>query len=197
MNRLVCLIAKHWLLLANAVMAALFGLPILAPIQMTTGNPGAAQLLYRVFQPLCHQLPERSFFLFGPQLTYGLEELERLIGPDVPLRYIGSPSLGYKIALCERDMATYGALLLAGLGFALLRQRLKPLPLKAFVLCCVPMAIDGFGQLFGLWESTWWSRVSTGSLLGVACAWLAYPYIEMGMNDVLRVLASTPSQRHP
>ena len=52
------------------------------------------------------------------------------------------------------------------------------------------MVIDGSGQLFALWESTWWSRVLSGSLFGVACVWLAYPYIEAGMSDVLRTLLS-------
>jgi uncharacterized membrane protein len=197
LNGIVYLIARHWLLLANAVLAGQTFLPTIAPVLMKTGHPSAARVLYTVFQPLCHQLPERSFFLFGPKLIYSLHELERLIGPEVPLRYIGSSALGYKIAVCQRDMATYAAFLLAGLAFALLRRRLKPLTLKAFVLCCAPMAIDGFGQLFAFWQSTWWSRVLTGSLFGIACVWLAYPYIEIGMNDVLRVLSTSPSQSQP
>jgi len=190
LNRLVYLVAKHWLLLANAVMTLHAALPALAPVLMATGYTSAARLIYSLFRPLCHQLPERSFFLFGPQFSYTLEELERLVGPDVPLRYVGSRTIGYTMAVCQRDMATYVAILLAGLAFVLVRRRLKPLPIKAFLLFCVPMVVDGSGQLFALWESTWWSRVLSGSLFGVACVWLAYPYIEAGMSDVLRTLAS-------
>ncbi len=79
------------------------------------------------------------------------------------------------------------AMLIAGLAFGLLRSRIRPLSIKAFLLLCLPMAVDGFGQLFTLWESAPWSRVPTGALFGLACVWLAYPYIEAGMKDVLRV----------
>ena len=190
LSRLVYFVAKHWLLIVNAVMALQATLPALPPILMFTGHISAARLLYTAFQPLCHQLPERSFFLFGPQLSYTLGELQRLVGPDVPLRYIGDPTVGYKTAVCQRDMATFVAMFLAGLAFVPLRRRLKPLPLKAFALFATPMAIDGFGQLFGLWESTWWSRVVSGALFGAACIWLAFPYVESGMTDVRRALTS-------
>jgi uncharacterized membrane protein len=189
LNRLVYFVAKHWLLMVNAVMGLQATLPAVPPILMVTGHTSAARLLYTLFQPLCHQLPERSFFLFGPQLSYNLADLERLVGPDVPLRYIGDPAVGYKMAVCQRDVATFAAMFLAGLAFAWLRRRLKPLPIRGFVLFAIPMAVDGFGQLFGLWESTWWSRVVSGVLFGVACIWLAFPYVESGMNDVRRTLA--------
>ena len=191
LNRLVHFTASHWLLIVNAVMAVQATLPALPPVLMLAGWHSAARFMYSLFQPLCHQLPERSFFLFGPQLTYQFEELQSLVGPNVPLRFIGSPTTGYKLAVCQRDLATYASILVAGLAFTLLRQRLKPLSLKAFGLLCMPMAIDGFGQLFGMWESTWWSRVLSGGLFGIACVWLAYPYVESGMKDVLKVTAPT------
>jgi len=187
LNRIVYAVAKHWLLMANAVIALYAALPALPPILMAAGHESAARLIYTLFQPLCHQLPERSFFLFGPQFTYTLEELKHLIGPSVPLRYVGSPALGYKMAICQRDVAIFSAMLLAGLAFALVRGRLQPLSIRAFVVLCIPIAFDGLGQLVALWESTWWSRVLSGALFGVACVWLAYPYIESGMGDVLRV----------
>jgi uncharacterized membrane protein len=190
LSRIVHVVAKHWLLIVNFVMALQAGLPLIPPVLMATGHVSAARLIYGLFQPLCHQLPERSFFLYGPQFSYRLDELERFIGPGVPLRYVGDPSLGYKMAVCQRDIATYVAILLAGLVFILLRHRLKPLPLKAFLLFCIPIAVDGFGQLFGFWESTWWSRAASGALFGAACVWLAYPYVEAGMRDVLRVTSS-------
>ncbi len=190
LNRIVYVVAKHWLLIVNSVMALQAGLPLVPPVLMATGRVSTARLIYRLFQPLCHQLPERSFFLYGPRFSYTLDELERLIGPGVPLRYIGDLSLGYKMAVCQRDIATYVAILLAGLAFIPLRHRLKPLPLKAFLLFCIPIAADGFGQLFGFWESTWWSRIASGALFGAACVWLAYPYVEAGMRDALRITSS-------
>jgi uncharacterized membrane protein len=173
--------------MANVVMALHVILPTVPPVLMAAGRPSAGRLIYRLFQPLCHQLPERSFFFFGPQLTYSLDELERLVGSAVPLRYIGGPAVGYKVGVCQRDIAMYLAVLLAGLAFALLRSRLRPLTVRAFAVLCIPIVLDGFGQLFALWESTPGSRVLSGGLFGVACVWLAYPHIESGMNDVQRV----------
>jgi len=193
LNRLVHAFAKHWLFATNAIVAASVGLPVLAPALMARGYESAARAIYTLFGPFCHQLPERSFFLLGPQLTYSLQELEQLIGAEVPLRYIGDPALGFKMALCQRDIALYLAVLVFGLAFGLLRGRLRPLPLKLFVLLSIPITLDGAGQLLALWESTWWSRVLSGALFGMACAWLAYPYIESGMRDVLRVMRHSGS----
>lgn len=188
LNSTVHAVARHWLLLANTVMALYTALPFSAPVLMARGHTQAAQFVHTCFRLFCHQLPERSFFLFGPQLTYTLGELERVIGSNVPLRYVGDPALGYKTSVCQRDLATYLATLFAGLVFALVRRRLRPLPMRAFILLCAPMAVDGFGQLLMLWDSTWWSRAGSGALFGAACVWLAYPYIEAGMNDVLRAI---------
>ncbi|HXG01074.1 MAG TPA: DUF2085 domain-containing protein, partial [Bacteroidota bacterium] len=43
------------------------GLIILAPMLAASASP-LAEYCYRFFQPVCHQRPERSFFLFGNQL---------------------------------------------------------------------------------------------------------------------------------
>jgi len=180
-------VAKHWLLIANVMLGLQALLPAAAPVLMASGRSGLGQLLYTVYSPLCHQLPERSFFLFGPQVAYTLQELERLLGLDVPLRYIGDPIIGYKMTVCQRDVATYAAMWLAGLAYIPLRRRLRPLPLKVFALLCLPVAVDGFGQLLGVWDSTPWRRVVSGALFGAACIWLAYPYVEAGMKDVLGV----------
>ncbi|MBC7262435.1 MAG: DUF2085 domain-containing protein [Chloroflexi bacterium] len=191
LTRIVAIVARHWLFLISTALAIEALLPVLAPVLMATGHASAARLIYTLCSPFCHQLPERSFFLFGQQTTYTLHELQLLIGPDVPLRYVGNPAIGYKIAVCQRDIATYLALFTASLAFIPLRHRLRPLPIPIFILLCVPMAIDGLGQLFMLWESTPYSRVISGALFGIACIWLAYPYIEAGMQDVARTLGQT------
>jgi len=185
LTRLLHLISAHWLLLANLMLALYIGLPTLAPILEQTGHLRGANLLYLLFRPLCHQLPERSFFLFGPQAVYSYEQLSALLqGAAVPQRYTGAPGIGFKIAICQRDVGIYGAMLLAGLLFAGLRHRLKPLPFKLFLALSLPMAVDGTGQLLGLWTSTWGSRLLTGGLFGVACIWLAFPYVQQGMSEV-------------
>jgi uncharacterized membrane protein len=176
--------SAHWLLVANLALAIYIGLPALAPVLIHAGHERAAGLIYTLFSPLCHQLPERSFFLFGEHAVYHYGELSHTLGGFVPSRYIGNAELGFKVAVCERCVSIYGIGLQAGLLFALVRHRLKPLSIKGFLAMIAPMGIDGTGQLIGLWESTWWSRLVTGALFGVACVWLLYPYLERGMREV-------------
>jgi len=35
---------------------------------MHLGKPGLASLIYLFYSPQCHQLPQRSYFLFGDRL---------------------------------------------------------------------------------------------------------------------------------
>ena len=184
LDKLIFRLAKHWLFLANWAWGLYVGLPVLAPILMLVGHTWLGSIVYTAYKVACHQMPWRSFFIGGPQMVYTYEELRTLVGPALTARYIGDATIGYKIALCQRDVATYGAILLAGLLFGLVRHRLKPLPIWAFVLSLAPMGIDGITQLFGLRESNWQLRIITGALFGLASVWLAYPYLEEGMRDI-------------
>jgi len=151
----------------------------------------------------------QSFFLFGPSGVYSTIELEakgavpaglNIVQREM-LRYVGNPEIGFKVAFCERDVAIYGTILLAGLLFGAVRaayqrrgKRLPKLPLWAYGLMALPMVIDGTTQLFGLRESAWWLRLLTGALFGAATVWLAYPYVQEAMEDVIR---TTPTRAHP
>lgn len=185
MSRLLRWISAHWLALANLGFGVLVGLPMLAPILYHWGYDGPAALIHAAFHPLCHQLPERSFFLFGPSVTYSYDELAALLGTGhVPARWVGAQDLGFTMAVCQRDIAVYGSMVLAGIAFAGLRPRLRPLSVRQFLLCIAPMAVDGGGQLVGLWSSTWLTRIITGALFGIACILLTYPYLDRGMREV-------------
>jgi uncharacterized membrane protein len=184
LDKLIFQLAKHWLFLANLTWGLYVGLPILAPILMLTGHPWLGNVIYTAYKVACHQIAWRSFFIGGSQIVYTYEELIALVGPALTARYIGDATIGYKVAICQRDVATYGTILLAGLVFGLVRRRLKPLPIWAFVLSLVPMGIDGLTQLFGLRESNWQLRMITGALFGLTSIWLAYPYLEEGMRDI-------------
>lgn len=193
-DRLIFQFARHWLLVFNLLLGLYVGLPVLAPALMASGVEGPARLIYTVYRPMCHQLPWRSFFLFGEQPYYSKDYLISQVGAE-PLAtlwtagsFLGTLELGYKMALCERDVATYGAMLLAGVLFGLVKERLKPLPWLVFGLFLLPMAIDGGLQFIGLRESTPLLRVITGGLFGLGAIWLAYPYFEMGMQDVQQEL---------
>lgn len=190
-------VARHWLAIANAVMALFVGPAFLAPWLMLHGYTGPGRLLYLAYQPFCHQYPERSFFLGGERPWYTYGELAQRLGSDVPARYIGNPELGYKVAFCERDTAIYAGMLLAGLAFALLRHRMKRLPWRTIALLVLastaPMAIDGLVQLVGILESDWLRRTVTGLLFGSAVIWLL-PWVEWGMNDAQEAALRLPEE---
>jgi uncharacterized membrane protein len=192
-----------------------FGLPILAPVFMKLGATLPANVIYTIYKPLCHQFGFRSFFLFGEQSYYPLKEadipnvltfdevtgFQDLRNPAAYSRlqarqFTGNETVGYKMALCERDMAIYSGIFLFGLIFALTRRRIKPLHWLGWMLLGIgPIGLDGFSQLFSQmdWrflssilpyrESTPFLRVLTGLLFGVATAWFAYPYMEESFSE--------------
>lgn len=205
LNLVVLFLTRHWLLLCNGFFLLYVGLPVLAPVLMKLGATRAGFIIYAVYSPLCHQLPHRSFFLFGPKLTYTLGELTVWLGPNAGINpatraFVGNEAVGYKTALCQRDIAIYGALLLAGLLFGLLRRRwhIRALKLWAyFVFGILPPLLDGGYQMLSyiiayLWvdgpirprESTPLLRVVTGGLFGLATAWLAYPLLQETMESM-------------
>jgi len=214
-DRVMYWISRHYLALLNGFMLLYFGLPILAPVLMKAGAPLPASVIYTIYKPLCHQFGFRSFFLFGEQAYYPLDEagiagvktFEQATGiSDVhdptsnsrfeARQYTGSEVVGYKMALCERDMAIYGAIFLFGIIYAVTSRRIKPLHwMFAILIGILPIGIDGFSQLFSQMEWSWlvsvlpyrestpFLRVLTGALFGFAVAWFAYPYIEESMSE--------------
>lgn len=201
-DRVVRAIAGRWLAIFNLLIALYLALSFAAPVLMHNGQTRAARLIYWFFGTQCHQIAERSFFLYGEQLTYSVAELsDAAIPPGAGLAergaYLGDEQQGWKVAFCQRDVATWGAILLGGLLFGLTGRRWKPLPLWAYGLSLLPLAVDGLTQLFGLRESNWLLRTLTGALFGLATVWLAYPYVQRGMSDALgqpgrTVRASSP-----
>ncbi len=190
-NRLILSVTRHWLALVNTGMAVILAGALLAPVLMLRGHARAGNLLYRAYGPLCHQLPERSFFIGGPQHVYSLDELNAALGDVTPLRYVGNRELGYKMAMCERDVAIYAGWLIGGLLFGLLRRRLGPLRWQIALILSVPMAVDGLAQLVGIAESNWERRTLTGLLFALAVVWLVYPLLERGMGEAASLAAAS------
>ena len=191
-DRIVLGIARHWLALFNLAIFIYLAVPFAAPVLMHLGLTGPARLVYTIYSPMCHQLPDRSYFLFGERPVYSLQALEQAnVLPGTSIlerrRYIGDEQTGWKVALCERDVAIYGSILLGGLLFGLLRPRVPKLPFKIYVFFLIPIAVDGFTQLFGLRTSNWWLRTLTGALFGLATVWLTYPYVDESHNPAYRL----------
>jgi uncharacterized membrane protein len=222
-DRALYSLARHWLLVFNLLVALYVGLPMLAPVLMQIGATGPASAIYRVYSPMCHQMASRSFFLFGEQFAYprevagtGLQPIEAFM-PDLPefaeasadpaqwatfllpaRQFVGNATMGYKMALCQRDISIYLAVLAGGLLYGLLRRRvtIRPMPFWLFlVVSLAPIALDGFSQLFSqmfaaapaleslssalaLRESTPVLRTLTGALFGLGLVWLIYPRLD-------------------
>jgi uncharacterized membrane protein len=199
-SRLVVWIARHWLAIFNSAWGLYTFLPFLAPLLMVAGLVVPARLIYGLYSFTCHQLPDHSYFLFGQTPVPQAQELMAAGAPDEAnlflfRAFIGNPEIGYKVALCERDIAIYGAVFLAGIIFADLRARgrVRAPTLRVYLLFLIPIAVDGLTQLFGWRESNWWLRTVTGAIFGAASVWLAYPYVEEAMQDVIRAERRPPS----
>ena len=195
---LVLFIARHWLAMFTIAWTIYLVLPFLAPTFARIGWTAPAQVIYSIYSFTCHQLPDHSYFLFGPTPTPDEAQLVAAgmsASPNLFLQrvFIGNESVGYKVALCQRDVAIYAGVVVAGLLFAALRRRVRRLPLSLYLLLLLPIAIDGGSQLIGLRESNWLLRTLTGALFGAASVWIAYPYIDDAMQDVIR----TESARKP
>ncbi|MCB0078924.1 MAG: DUF2085 domain-containing protein [Anaerolineales bacterium] len=171
LERGMAFVSRHWLGFANGFWALfLFG-AFLAPLFMALGWGGPAAVLYKIYSFTCHQLPERSFFLFGPQHSFTMYELGPLLaagadGSDLlRLReFVGTPELGWKLGFSDRMVAMYGGALAAGLVYGWLRRRgsVKPFPLWLLLLLVIPMALDGTTHLisdlgFGWRETNAWA----------------------------------------
>jgi uncharacterized membrane protein len=178
-------LATRWLLVLNALTLSFVGGAFAAPLLAAVGFVDAANAIYDTYRAVCHQWAFRSFFLLGPQALHSHAELEA-VGLD-PFHFLGSPELGWKMAFCERDLAIFSGVLLFGLLYAARWRHLgmRPANYLVFAVLCLPMAVDGLTQLLGLRESTWELRVATGSLFGVASAWLLYPRLQRALQRSL------------
>src|SRR3989304_2082035 len=156
-------IAKRYLLMLNLFMLFYVGLPFLAPTLMKLGAELPAKAIYRMYSPLCHQFGFRSFFLYGEQAFYplaeanvaGVKTFEQATGiPNLndpysytrfeARAYIGDETVGYKVALCERDVAIYFAILIFGIIFGFSGRRIKSLHWILWLLIgIVPRVLEG------------------------------------------------------
>lgn len=204
LNRGVYWLANHWVGLLNVVILLYVGGAVIAPVLMHLGTEGVGRALYAFYRPFCHQYPFRSWFLHGDAFVHPLHEPVSLVEMNELGRFLGSPEVGYKMALCQRDIAIYGMMFVAGVVYGLVRKRVKvpPLPLWLyFVFGVMPMMLDGGVQWisYALWqfipglldqpfETIPAMRALTGSLFGLGVIAVGYPYLAEYFDDVLTTL---------
>ncbi len=159
------------LIVSLLLLTAIFG----APVAMAAGHPAVGLTTYQSLHSLCHQIPERSFFIAG-----------------------------YKLAVCARCTGIYSGFAIALLSYPLvgsLRRTNAP-ERKWLFLAAVPLAIDFALGFLNVWENTHWSRFATGALLGgVAVAFVMPGLVDLGLRKrsrkVAPVISSEPFASAP
>lgn len=147
LERVLFQLTQHWWLIVLCVGTLYVGLPWLAPVFMHSGWTGAGRAIYALYATQCHQLPQRSFFLFGPKLTYALPEIQTAWvatdDPQILRQFVGNAAMGWKVAWSDRMVALYTSAYVGALLCWPLRTRLRPLPVRIFILVALPMVLDG------------------------------------------------------
>ena len=212
-DQIVYWIAQHYMKLINLIVLFYVGLPFLAPALMKANLTPPARIIYNLYGVVCHQLAYRSFFLFGEQFVYpremagleGIKSYSQATGlPEVnsaeaillARQFTGNDQVGYKIALCQRDVAIYLGILVFGLIFSL-KRNIRSLPWYVWILLgIVPIGFDGISQIISqppfslipFRESTPVLRVLTGFAFGFFTAWFGFPSVEESMADTRKIL---------
>jgi uncharacterized membrane protein len=121
-HRGILWLSNHWLAVFNTVFLLYGGVPFLAPVLLAYGYYEAANAIYAFYKISCHQLPSRAYFILGQQ-----------------------------VALCEREIAIYATMLVGGIAFNFVRDRLQPPALRWYVFFLVPIALDGGMAMASEW----------------------------------------------
>jgi uncharacterized membrane protein len=152
--------------ISTVIVASLVSLIVVAPLAAASGHTEIATGIYRAFGVLCHQLPDRSFFIDG-----------------------------HKFAVCSRCTGLYGGFALTFLLYPLIRPlRTTHTPARKWlVLATIPLLID-FGLTFvGIWENTHTTRLLTGLLLGSVAVFYVMPGIaDLSLSPLRRRWTSEP-----
>lgn len=201
-DRLAWAFARHWLLVVSVLFGLYVGLPWLAPILMRAGAVGPARGIYLLYSTQCHQLPERSYFLFGPRAMYSLSDIQSAWrdtnNPLILRQFIGDPALGWKVAWSDRMVSLYTSIFVGALLFPLVRRRLPKLPLWAFALLLLPLAVDGgshfVSDLAGIGQgfrdnNAWLAALTGGALPATFYAGDAFGSFNWWMRLITGVLA--------
>jgi len=156
----------NWISLFIVFFGLFNGLPLLAPLAAKLGLESLANAIYLMYVPFCHQMAQRSFFLFGPQAMYSPEQLPLALTPDLSAnmlalkQFAGNAVIGWKVAWSDRMVYMYGATWFSAVIYAIISKRhsVKRLSVVVFALLMLPMALDGTTHLL--------SDLGAGGFLG-------------------------------
>jgi uncharacterized membrane protein len=150
-----------------AIVVSLVSLILVAPLAAASGHNEIAGAIYRGFSVLCHQRPDRSYFIDG-----------------------------HEFGVCSRCTGIYFGFALTLLAYPLLRSlRTTTTPARKWLLlAALPLVIDFSLTFFGLWENTHTSRLVTGLLLGSVAVFYVMPGIaDLSLRALQTAASTTPS----
>ena len=153
-------LSRYWMLWFSLLYGTYVGLPFLAPLFMHWGAELPARVIYTIYSFLCHQLPERSYFLFGPNISYNLAEIQAAwqstSNPMILRQFIGNAEMGWKVAWSDRMVSMFTSILFFAWLWWPLRMHIRQLPWIGLIFFALPMAVDGtthlLSDLFGMYE---------------------------------------------
>ena len=167
-------LSEHWYSIFLVVYGLWVFTPFLAPVFMWLGRESMGKAIYTLYSFFCHQLPERSIFLFGEKSMYRLGEIQaawqNTINPLILRQFIGNEIMGWKIAWSDRMISFYTSIWIFAAAWWPLRRKVRTISWLGFALLLLPMALDGgshavsdfagLGQ--GFRDSNQWLAVLTG-----------------------------------
>jgi uncharacterized membrane protein len=123
------------------------GLILLAPYLAASSSP-FAEFVYRFFQPICHQRPERSFHLVGE-----------------------------KLAVCVRCSSIYFSFLVGVVLYPFVRGLHNTrTPSRALLFATLsPIVLEVASEWVGLYQSSALTRSLTGAFLGFILSFIVLP----------------------
>jgi uncharacterized membrane protein len=126
------------------VLTVIFG----APLALASGHTVVGISIYQAFSHVCHQLPERSFFLAG-----------------------------HPLAVCSRCTGLYMGFALTTFLYPFIgRLESTETPERKWLfVAATPLAIDVALNFLGLWMNTHGSRFATGAVLGAVAVFYVMP----------------------
>lgn len=152
-----------WLIVLTTALAVV-SLIIAAPLLAAAHN-GWSIAIYQAFGFLCHQLPERSFFIAG-----------------------------HKLAVCSRCCGIYLGATLTLLVYPLIRslRSVDPPARKWLFAASIPLFVDFFLTFVGIWQNTHTTRFVTGFIFGSAVVFYVMPgVVELSLRNWKRRVSTS------
>ena len=147
--------------------------------------------VYTAFSYTCHQKLSRSLCIFNDNESRWISDCipqtgEYIKADRTAIKVTADGIIGYKMPVCARDIALYGAMLFGALVYPIVRELKdkRMLPAIYLVVAIIPLAIDGglqivseIGFLPFIYESSNTIRIITGIIAGFAASFYAIPVL--------------------